>query len=362
VLTVIVHLSAALARRGHQVDLWQLHEWASDSYADQLAVLDSSGVHRVAVPVNGPVWQLGRAARTLAGRSGVDLVHLHGGYNPSNTAISRSLQCPYVFSPHSAYDPVSLRRSRTRKVLYGPLFERRMLKRAALIVGLTDLEVAQIRAFGVRGRVRTISNGVRAPHADIDRLAFRRDLKIPDDDGLVAFVGRLDVYRKGLDLLVSGISEAPRWHLALVGPAFRDVDRLERMIVELGIAERLHLTGERRGRRLQEALAGADLFALLSRWEGLPMALLESMSYGVPAAVGPAVRRIIDVEEAGAGWVVQDGALGPLLRTLTDQGAPELRARGEAARVLASRYDWNTVAEQYEAAYEEVLRSTESVM
>jgi glycosyltransferase involved in cell wall biosynthesis len=360
VLTVIVHLSAALARRGHDVEVWQLHGWAPGGYADQRMVLRSGGVLEVPVAVETPIRWFGREVGSLAATRAIDVVHLHGAFNPSNTAIARGLRLPYVFSPHSGYDPVSLRRGRGRKLLYRWLFERSMLDRAALIVALTDAELGQVRAFGARAPVTVIPNGVAAPAAGIDRLAFRRRLGLDHDARLAVFVGRLDVHRKGLDLAAEGISQAPGWHMALVGPRFRDVDRLEKMIAALGIKGRIRITGERHGKELQEALAGADLFVLMSRWEGLPMALLEAMSYGTPAIVSPAVSRLIDVDGAGAGWVARGGDLASVLSSLGDNPV-ELRKRAEAARILASRFDWGAVAERYEAAYARVLGSREAL-
>jgi poly(glycerol-phosphate) alpha-glucosyltransferase len=288
-------------------------------------------------------------------------VHLHGAFNHWNTAISRSLQRPYVFSPHSGYDPVSLRRSHVRKALYRFLFEREMLESASLIVALTAVELDQIRAFGATGLVAVIPNGVATAAPDVDPIALRRELELPAEDRLAVFVGRLDVYRKGLDRLVWGIVQAPGWHLALVGPRVRDVARLEEMIADLAIGDRVHLTDERHGQRLQEAYAGADLFVLSSRWEGLPMALLEAMAHGVPVVVSPEVGRLVDVEEAGAGWIATSEGLGDLLKRLKVDGGPQLRARGQAARTLAKRYAWDAVAEGYEAAYQQVLDPREAV-
>jgi hypothetical protein len=58
---------------------------------------------------------------------------------------------------------------------------------------------------------------------------------------------------------------------------------------------------------------------------------------------------------AGAGWSVGGTALGGLLRSL-QQLDPDQRARlGSAARALAARYDWDTVACSYEVAYAKVL-------
>ena len=120
-------------------------------------VLQAAGV--IQVPVLSP-RRLGRAAATLAKERAIDVVHLHGAFNPSNTAVSRVLRRPYVFSPHSGYDPVSLRRHRARKHVYRILFERAMLERAALLVALTDVELAQLRDFGATGPCVVIPNGV----------------------------------------------------------------------------------------------------------------------------------------------------------------------------------------------------------
>jgi glycosyltransferase involved in cell wall biosynthesis len=351
VLTVIVHLAAGLAERGHAVEVWQFHEWPPGDYEEQRKRLNAAGVVEVPMSQRRP----SRRAAALAERRGVDVVHLHGAFNVTNTLVSRSLGRPYVFSPHSGYDPVSLRRHRARKVLYRVLFERPMLERASLLVALTDAELAHLRRFGASAPAMVIPNGVERPPADLDRGAFRRELRIGAEDLVAVFVGRLDVYRKGLDVLVRGIATAPGWHLAMIGPSFRDVDRLEALIEQLGIGDRIHLLGERHGRGLQESVAGADLFAMLSRWEGMPMALLEALSLSVPAVVSRAVERAIGVEASGAGWVAEEQDLGPLLSRLRDADRRELTRRGEAAVLLSGGYDWDEVAARYEHAYERAL-------
>ena len=351
VLTVLVHLAAGLAKRGHDVEVWQFHEWPPGDYEEQRRVLNAAGVVEVPMAEGRP----SRRAAALAQRRRIDVIHLHGAFNVTNTLVSRSIRRPYVFSPHSGYDPVSLRRHSARKLLYRVVFERAMLERASLLVALTDAELADLRRFGAPGPAVVIPNGVERPRADLDRGAFRRELRIGADDLLAVFVGRLDVYRKGLDVLVRGIAAAPGWHLAMIGPRFRDVDRLEALIEQLGMGDRIHLLGERQGGGLQESVAGADLFAMLSRWEGMPMALLEALSLSVPAVVSPAVERAIGVEAAGAGWVAEGQGLGPLLSRLRDADRGEVTRRGEAAALLSAGYDWDEVAERYEHAYGQAL-------
>lgn len=346
ILTVIVHLTAALRGQGHEVEVWQLHRW-DDRYAAQRGVLEAAEVVEIPVGVDAPAWRVGRIAASLAEKRSIDVVHLHGAFNIWTAVVGRALRRPYVFSPHSGYDPVSLRRSRLRKTVYGLAFERTLLRRAALLVGLTEVEVAQLRARGARAPAVVIPNGVAPAPEGVDPAAFREEVGIPPDAPLAVFVGRLDVHRKGLDVLVEGIADVPGWHLALVGPRFRDVERLEAAIRHRDLRDRVHLVGSLYGNALHQALAGADVFALLSRWEGLPMALLEALSLGLPAVVSPAVERLVPVAASGAGWVADDGRLVDVLR----EAASSATARGEAARALASRYDWDAVAREYGAAY-----------
>lgn len=329
-----------------------MHEWPSDDYSDQQRHLMEAGVIDVLLPASG---RLGPIAATLATERAIDIVHLHGAFNLSNTAVSRSLRRPYVFSPHSGYDPVSLQRSHLRKSFYRILFERRMLADASLLVALTDLELGHLRDFGASGPFAVIPNGVERPPKHLDRLAFRQELGMSPETPLALFVGRLDVHRKGLDVLVRGIADAPGWHVALVGPRFRDVEGLERMIAVLDVSDRVHLVGERHGSRLLESMGAADLFTLMSRWEGLPMALLEALSLATPAVVSPAVERLVGVAAAGAGWSADEADLGPLLRRLRGDGR-ELEGRGRAALQLSRQYDWDSVAERYETAYDQILR------
>jgi glycosyltransferase involved in cell wall biosynthesis len=360
ILTVIVHLSAALSRQGHEVEVWQLHTWG-DAYDEQRQPMGDVGVTQLPVAVDVPWWRLGRAVSRLVDQRRIEIVHLHGAFNVWNTLISRTLRHPYVFSPHSGYNPISLKRSRARKRVYGMLFERAMLRRAALIVALTDVELAQVRAYGARTPAVVIPNGVAPPPDHIDGAAFRTELGLGPATPLAVFVGRLDVHRKGLDVLVRAIAAAPGWHLALVGPRFRDVPRLEALIEELRVTERVHLVGERHGRRLHEAVAGADIFMLTSRWEGLPMSLLEALSYGKPAVVSPGVDELVPIGASGAGWVADEGRLPAVLREAGSEGSRGFRIRREAARRLARRYDWDSVARHYGLAYERARDSGDLV-
>jgi glycosyltransferase involved in cell wall biosynthesis len=348
---VIVQLSVQLARRGHHVEVWLLHPWSDEESALYGSTLADAGV----LVVSASPSRRDRFA-ALAERD-VEIVHLHSVFSPPNALLARRLRVPYVISPHGGYAPASLARSRARKTVYTWLVERRLVRGAALLVALTHEEAGDLTAFGEMP-MAIIPNGVTPAPRHVDPTSFRKELSLDRAVPLLLFVGRLDVVHKGLDVLVRAVAAAPGWHVVLVGSDFRGGgDRLRGLARMLGAETRLTFTGPRWGQALHEAFAAADCFALTSRWEGLPLSLLEALAHGIPAVVSPAVDRLVGVVAAGAGWSVAPSGLGALLRSVRDLDDRERARRAAAARALSARYDWATVGLRYEATYAETLNS-----
>ena len=97
-------------------------------------------------------------------------------------------------------------------------------------------------------------------------------------------VGRL-IRAKGFDLLVQAFARAatarPEWSLTIFGEGPERAN-LEAQVRDLGLGDRVDLPG--RVSDPLEHLACAHAFALSSRYEGFPNALLEAMSCGLPVA------------------------------------------------------------------------------
>ena len=133
----------------------------------------------------------------------------------------------------------------------------------------------KIRAFGTVA----IDEGIQPRSAETRRRA-RRLLRIPDTAPLIGTVARLDPQKSPLDLVRAiSLLDRPDLHVVWVGDGGLRV-KTQRLIARKGLTDRFHLLGERRD--VAALLPAFDVFALSSLYEGLPCALIEAMTCGIP--------------------------------------------------------------------------------
>lgn len=168
------------------------------------------------------------------------------------------------------------------------------------------------RAFqalaGISGRrIEVIPNGIDRevfyPGVASEKPRLRRALGLPSEGPLAISVCSV-VQRKGVDLLVGAwekvLARHPKATLAIVGsdfvrPTMSDsdersevsafIDRIRAAIARLSHPERVILTGE--VSNVEQYYRAADLFVFASLREGLPSAVLEAMSSGLPSVLSP---------------------------------------------------------------------------
>lgn len=194
-----------------------------------------------------------------------------------------------------------------------------------------------------------VRNGTRTIEAPPDRLGT------PTDVALVLAVGRL-VEQKRFDVLIEAAAELPRARVLIVGEGPLE-DELRALISDRDVRDRVTLCGRRND--VESLLAGADVLAIPSQFEGLPLVALEAMSVGTPV-VGTRVCGLDEVVVDGVtGRLVPAGDPGALALALAEAIAtPDLRrAWGEeGARRHRARFGAERMGEEVHAVYEEALR------
>lgn len=208
-------------------------------------------------------------------------------------------------------------------------------------------------------RVRVIPNGIDAerfaPNFEARRRA-RAELGVPENAWVVGTVGRLSP-EKDQALLIDAMTPLldPLRQLVIVGDG-PEREPLSLRIAATWRANFVHLTGARSD--IANWLSAFDVFALTSRSEGLPLALLEAMAAGLPV-VATAVGGIPDLVEPGVtGSLVAAGDRAGLEERLAWLANRPALARDMAElaqhRVLA-RYTTERMARDYEALYERLV-------
>jgi glycosyltransferase involved in cell wall biosynthesis len=211
------------------------------------------------------------------------------------------------------------------------------------------------------GDYRVIRNGIdvdRYGRDDDARRRLRRQWGVKPGERVGCFVGRLD-RQKGVDVLAEALvrlgSDAPigRWMIAGEGPERAWLsDRVDRA----GLADRVRLLG--RVDNVPELLSACDIFALPSRWEGLPLAAMEAMAAGLAVVVsdGPGLTEV--VQDGRTGLVVPVGDVASLaraLRSLAEDAALRSRLATEATRDARRRFGLSRYLASHEALYVDTL-------
>lgn len=209
---------------------------------------------------------------------------------------------------------------------------------------------------GIRVPLTVVIHGIEHPVPALSRRAARSRLGVPEDGLVVGTVGNLTPKKDHRTLLdaVAVLPEASRPTLVIVGTGPMDRD-LRAHARSLGLADSVIFAGLRQD--VTEILPAFDVFALSSRHEGLPLALVEAMAAGVP---------VVATEVGGIPEIVTDGVEGILVRP----GAPQALAvalaglladgqlRGRLAatgRERALTLDIATAQRQIEDVYTAVL-------
>ncbi len=281
-----------------------------------------------------------------ARRSGADIVHIHAVGPALVVPLARLLGLKVVMTNHGPdYDRDKWGRMAKAVLKLGESLGSRYANDVIVISETIRDNIG--RRYGRTKNVHLIYNGVPEPEF-CDEPEWFAELGI-EPGRYVLGMSRF-VPEKNLHHLIEAFGKSTLaergYRLVLAGDADFE-DDYSRSLKELARANNVVLTGFIRGRRLQAILTHAACFVLPSSHEGLPIALLEAMSYRLPVIVSD----IPANTEVGlpAACYFHVGDVKALANRLSD-----LPDAGERARMTydLSKYDWSTIAGQVAAVYD----------
>jgi glycosyltransferase involved in cell wall biosynthesis len=284
-----------------------------------------------------------------------DIVHFHSVQIPQNVALAAHLRragVPYCVTAHAGLFRAALRRRRLKKAVFNLFFERRYLNEAQFIHALSPHESEVIRRHGVKRPVIVVPNGLPP---DVDVPASQPDalyaaLPWLRDQHVFMFIGRLDSWQKGLDLLIEAFARAGLRDaaLVLVGPDYRGSRRaLTTLTGRLGISSRVVFVDAVFGPDRANLFAAADVFVHPSRWEGVSLSVLAAAAAGKACLITREADPLGELERAQAAIIVEPSvsSVAEGLKRATALSRLELQVIGARARCVAdAHFTWPAIA------------------
>ncbi len=230
-----------------------------------------------------------------------NIVVFHECYRPMYLKIAKNLlknKIPYVVFPHGELGSEAQRKKHIKKILANFLLFNKFTNRASAIICLSKNELESTN-FGKRKIL--ITNGVKIPKKKKDCFN-NSEIKF-------IYIGRLDAFHKGLDLMIDAVSLVKgkmiekNASVDIYGPDLNGrYEHVMSLIKEAGVEQIVNLNHEVSGNLKEQLLLNSDIFIQTSRFEGMPLGILEALSYGLPCLVTEGTNLGEEVLSYNAGW------------------------------------------------------------
>lgn len=195
-----------------------------------------------------------------------------------------------------------------------------------------------------------ISNGVTRPE-NVEAQRIREQFGL-EKDGYILFLGRI-VPEKGLENLIKAYKEVDTEKKLVIAGSASDTQEFFQQLKESAAEDkRILFTGFVQGRVLEELYSNAYVYVLPSLLEGMPLSLLEAMSYGnccltsdIPECAEVVEDKAVTFQRNNVRDLIQK------LQMLCDDRDLVEQYKQEAADFVCGKYSWDDTARRTIALY-----------
>lgn len=280
--------------------------------------------------------------------------HLHGGWIPVFSSVANLLhqqEIPFVFTPHGAYNSIAMRRNFWIKKIYFFLFEKKILKKTTKIHCIGKSEITGL------SKLFPVTKSILLPYGYENNKGILNQESL-NEAVIFGFIGRLDIYTKGLDTLIDAfkviINTNPKAQLWIVGDSDEKNDLVEKIKKE-HLEDHITLFGSKFGQEKITLLSKMDVFVHPSRNEGLPLSVIEAASYGKPCVVTDAtnIGDLITEYQAGKTIYSQDSkeleVAMSSLAAIWNNPVAFSKIQKNAMNMVNENYNWSKIILRFNA-------------
>ncbi len=281
-----------------------------------------------------------------------DLVVFHEVYRFQYLGISKELhkkRIPYIIVPHGELSKTAQRKKWFKKKLANLLLFNKFILKATALQCLSQGEYDNVN-FKTRKFIAT--NGMNLPD--------KRKEKFSVEGIKFVYIGRLEIKIKGLDLLLEAVKKIKGpliekgIKIYIYGPNINNYrEKTQHLVLEKGVEKIVEIGKEISGKEKEQVLLASDIFIQTSRSEGMPMGILEALSYGLPCLVTKGTRLAEMVQKNAAGWgcatTVEEIARAILEAIENKETYPQKSLA--AIKTIEENFLWENLAKETLATY-----------
>ncbi len=342
---VVGELSSRMAELGHSVTCYNRkgHHIAGNEFdADK----NNNSIHGVKIKEVFTIDKKGLAALTAsffaslsAAFGRYDVVHFHAEGPCSMIWLPKLFGKKCVATIHGLdHQRKKWGKFASRYIMFG---EKCAVKFADEIIVLSkNVQEYFLNNYGVE--TKYIPNGVSKPQRlNSDLIKARYNL---DEDSYILFLGRL-VPEKGITYLIEAFKNVGTTKKLVIAGGASDTTEFENELKTMA-DERIIFTGFVQGRLLEELYSNAYAYVLPSDLEGMPISLLEAMSYGNCCITSDIPECTEVVGEYGIAFKKGDiEDLTEKLQNICDNPVLVNKYKQMASDYVCSKYNWNSVVD-----------------
>ena len=350
-----------LSKEGVDVSLVTLDE--STPFSEKLI---EDGVHMVTFSAPGSKIESTlrlSLKRLLKSGDDADIYHSHGVWLPSNhwtSSAARKYGKKYVINPRGDLEIYRINYNRWKKLkkkVIWNLYAKKDSQSAACIIATSQQECDAIRTLGITAPVAIIPNGIELNNFPKEVVHTHREKKV------VLFLSRVNPI-KGLELLIEAWSKLSdnlksQWELHIAGNSDpKDyIHKLEGMIAQLGVDDKVKLFGPITGEAKMQKYMNSDLFILPTFNENFGNVIAEAMMCECPAITTKNAPWQVLTDDKCGWWI--DLSVDNIVTTLTEAMSLTDEQRIELGKksrqCIINHYSSESVAKQTKKVYEWIL-------
>ncbi len=292
-----------------------------------------------------------------------DLVVFHQTYIKEYLAIYKDLvkrKITYIILPHGDLTKIAQKKKFIKKKIANILLFNSFINKAAALQCLSKQEMMNTH-FSVSKIIG--KNGVYIPNIKKDCFSTN---KIQ-----FTYIGRLEQYTKGLDLLIKSVSSIKDYLVAkncvfdIYGPDILGrCKKLNKLIKHYNVTHLIKTHYPVYGKEKEDILLATDVFIQTSRTEGMPVGILEALAYGVPCLVTKGTNLYDDIQNSNSGWACETNvnAIAKNIILVLEEKDKLIMKGNNAVKMILNNFEWKQISEETVESYKKIIGYGEELL